>query len=410
MTRDIRNFNNQARENVKTNTKRFPPHRAKELEFEVGEELRVRPLFPKKGRPHQRAFHWPAGGGPFECTQDLEGFNGKCVGCQAYPDKKDKGYRRVSPVVEVIDYRYFHQVDDPSDDRRYALVRCAYDEADPDDVSQCPYCNDPEPEIALRRFGGHKIAELSKNQWASLWSAHISLQNYCIAPDENGDACGHPLSIVAVLCSNPKCEAELLDEASWEALSPRQRVMTLENKQHCEACGTAGYVSPMYIDEAGGRSLMPSEVLARSKDKTLVGVVPDDATHLVVQGSMFDQDLLISVKEKVQREYVSKVFEIDTGVFDWSEPTRPLIEELGFTAEQAEDLCKPWDLDEHYLPERWTVRKDEVVNQEQWVADVLDSQAKRCGVENPFGNIKNSRAAGGWGAKGGTRSFKRPDK
>lgn len=135
---------------------------------------------------------------------------------------------------------------------------------------------------------------------------------------------------------------------------------------------------------------------------------PEDAEHWVVRGSMFDKILEVTVtgKEKKigKQDVVLKNFNFSTGP-EWSTVYNDL-QLFSLDDEEIEKLCKPWDLEERYRPEKG-VKPEEYPDEEAWVEAVLDAQAEAAGVKNPFSSSGGSKNP--WGKKsgeGGMRSFR----
>lgn len=390
-----RNFNRRHQEKQAAARNRggdFLPWEMQQMSFEVGETFYARFLRPEDGNVYVRAFHWPQGGPPYACTRDHSLFDGKCVFCETYPNKEDRGKRKTRDVLEVIDFRYFHVVPHPTKQDKNTIEACRHHEPEPRN-NRCHSCNSGDEKRSVRHFGGHKVVELNNDQYNQIYSAHDKLSHTCIA--FIGDKmCGAENYPIAFICEH--CGDTMVSEEDIRATPEKQVQAYVNNRQKCQKCGVEDWPYAIFGCDNGGRSPTPEEVAK--------GVHPKEGSHWVVQGSMFDQVLEITVageEKKIGNNLVTlKNLNIGTSKDGWSRIADDL-QPFGFDDEQIAKLCEPWNLHDRYRP--MFLKRDEYGSDEEYVAAVLDKQAEACGRPNPFSSGGPRR---GFGGGSGARSFR----
>jgi len=391
----------------------FLPWQMDKVTFVKGDTFYIRILRPVDSHVYTRKYHWPKGLPPISCTEDHPAFydqatnKGQCSLCTIF-DKKDRAKQKKEDVLEVIDFRFFHVVPDESKGGDAQTVeRCIHDEPDNDiRNNRCHLCNNNDPEISKRYFGGHKVMELKEYQYNQVWAAHEKLTNTCISvvgEDSDGPIiCGKKNYLLTFLCRH--CEEILLDDKEVQRMAPLAQDKYKRAKQTCTHCGKADWPYAIYACESGhGRTPTPMEIEKQ--------VQPAEGEHWVIRGSMFDKVLEVTVacQEKAikgQREPITLYnLNVSTGE-DWSSVYTDL-SYFGFDDEQIEKLCEPWDLADRYRPS-WKLKPADFSDEQSWVDAVLAEQAETVGRPNPFAGGSGGARSAFSGEQGGAprRSFR----
>ena len=403
----------QRKASRKTGGSKFPPWEMSTLTFDPGETFHARFKSPGEGEgAYQRYFHWPQGGFPHECTLEHPSFGERCVGCVTFPEKTDRGKRTLRTAVEVIDFRYFHIVPHPEKENKDTITRCVHSDPNPK-RNRCNTCADKDPEQAKRHGPRRKVVELTQGQFDQVWAAHLKLEAQCIQVDGEGNVCDAENYPVAFLCEH--CEDVLMDEKEIQEMPWKQLAQFTGNVQTCEGCSQEDFPWGIYACANEGRSMTPGEEAKYQSlsDEDKADFLPEDASHWVLQGSMFDKTLEVTVagEEKLigDKMVVLKNFNFGTSA-DWASIEDDLAP-YDLSDDEVEELISPLDLRERYRPERSVKRSDypdDDRGEAAWVDDVLAKQADGLRVDNPFG--KSNGGGNPWGGNGGggsKRSFKR---
>mgnify|MGYP003643305400 CR=1 FL=1 len=403
------NRRNQERASAKNNREKFPPWEMNQLTFVPDETFYARFLEPEQGVPYDKAYHWPQGGGPHACTLEHPDFDEKCVFCYYFSEKGDRGRRTVRTVLDVLDFRYWHIIDHPKREGKETIQRCAHDDPSPTKI-RCAGCKSPAPRTSERHFGGHKVVELTGDQWDSVWMIHSKLQKTCIHQDEDGSLCEGKVYPISYLCANVECGHQMLSEEDIEGLDDVQLAHDINNLYTCESCGHEDYPAGVFICESKdgitGRTRTPAEEEAYGPNPT---AGPEEGGHWAVRASMFDKALEVTIKGTAKRigdnDVVLKSFNFSDSP-DWSTAEDDLLN-FGIEGEAAEKIIAPWDLSQRYRPER-KVKREDCATGEEYVDAVLDSQAESISQKNPYPAVGKKGGFSGGGGRGGLRSFTTP--
>lgn len=320
-------------------------------------------------------YHYLPGVGYRTCTKHLEAFGGQCVYCH-YSDR-DAPVKR---VLEVLDFNHYHLVPGKNADWPDEHL-CASFGPRPRANSRCKWCQNPNPSIQKRHFGGHRIWELSETQFSQLWTTNDKLGEICAQRLEDGSVCGGDVITDNFTC--PSCEGVVVDDQQTMLLENAEMLRMRRESQTCPHCGTKAMLIENQHCDAHDHQALPACIF----DKRLV----------------FDA----SGVEKTfgGRTVITISYQFDRSKYDFSD----VIEDLagfGITdEEQLEKLLTNWDLRKRYRPERinledYTDEQTKVLNTEAYVAAVLSSQAKALKKQNPF---RSEGGAPGNNPFGGTR-------
>lgn len=360
----------------------FDPWSAKNMQLENDESALIRVLDPGDNFYVTRS-HWR--GGSRTCTSELPGFGGRCVYCY-YQEKAEKGSKdksdlwpRVSTVVELIDFRYFHRVKEKGKDgkERNVFARCASDDAVPKFVRgrSCPHCQSNDPIVRERHFGGHKKWELSDDNFDQIRAVDDKLAEICVHIDDDGKICGKQVFVVGFACS--ECGEPLLDEKTLTAMGDDQIADFAYNDQKCPKCKHEGW---------------PKEVC-----------VCESEAHEAVRGSIFGKTLEVTCSGHVTIDKRGKEKKTKKYNFDRSRAFSSVEDELvahGYTGDKLGELLEPWDFRHEYRPEFLDPAKYD--DEAAYVAAVFEAQTKNMG--QGFSNPYKSESSGGSTGGGERRS------
>jgi hypothetical protein len=379
----------------------FMPWQLETFTIQPGQTGELRFLMPTEGGPFLKYYHWPKGGYPHACTAMLEEFDEKCIFCHYHEMSREEArdaaraagkdpskaksnssmYQRMERVLEVIDFRYFHVVPHAKKEGKLDVALCGHDSKDLPSRVRCSLCRSNDEDQAKRWFGGHKVWELNKTNWATVWGLNEGMGRTCINVEDD-KICGKDVYPVSFVCG--ECGHEYLDDGKLQGMSDKDIAAHANNRQQCPECDASGF---------------PQEV-----------AVCDSGTHEPQRAMIFDKNFVLSCQGEPAKfsdgtEYVKKNLNFDT-----SPPFSHVagdIAQHGFSEEEIEGLITPMDLPERYKPERKD--KSEYNSLEAYVADVLKTQASSINKPVPNGWIEGEARSESFGGarQGGTRSFRR---
>jgi hypothetical protein len=291
------------------------------------------------------------------CTADIEGFDGKCVPCywNERSDEFSKSYRRGKAfVIEMLDYRYQHW--DFSGDKP-KVHDCQESEPLPR-RNRCRHCNSTDLSLKERHFGGRKRWEMGKTVYNQTMEILVKLEGICVAQVDAEDPeklCGDTVDILAYNCGNEKCGVEVITERDLQTKDVSE---VLDEPFPCEECNETEWLVP-------------------------VNACRSDA-HEAVPGSIFDKIIEVSCSGE-QKSFGGKTktvraYNFDRNVAPWSSVEEDL-KAFGISDEEAAKILKPDDLLRRFAP--FNLKVSEFSGNDEYVAKVLEEQAKWCGRSVP---------------------------
>ena len=316
--------------------------------MEGGDTALVRLLAPEGDDFFEFAYH----GFPQKhlCTQNVAGFDGKCVFChynEMDKEFRNKWYRAARTIALVADFRYFHY--DNSGEKPTAHV-CADVGPNPRKV-KCRHCKSTNAELATRHFGGQKRWELTDDQLAQVKEVHNKLSLVCIAqsdPEDANSVCGEGIEVLGYECGNEKCKEVIITDRDLELHDVDE---ALEDEFECAKCGESNWLVPMLECESG--------------------------EHDAVMGSIFDRPVEVTCSTTTRNtksgERTSKSYNFDRNVADWSTLEENL-ENFGFDKEAIEKIATPDDLVKRFAPFR--LDPSEYKDEAEYVEAVLKKQVE----------------------------------
>ncbi len=390
----FRNARRQAEQLAPTTA--YDPWEAEIYKIAAGERGMVRVLAPANDELLVLKRHWLPGAGPRTCTSEWPGFEGHCVYChylhQAQQARNaggslteqqqkdiDKLYPRLVYAIEVIDLRFYHRV--KGSDGKIAFERCMSDEILPQ-RNRCRFCNSHDPSVAERFMGGHKVWEMGKTHFQQLYAVNDILGQTCLHYDQaTGQVCGQDVFPVEFVC--PHCQMHAWFEEHHLQTEPPEKILEFIEQEHeCPKCGKRGY---------------PKEIQMCASE-----------AHDPVPATVFDKTLEVNCAGEVKTDRSGRQRKYTTLNFDRSQPFSNIQNDLqGYGLDDAElkALLQHWDLHHRFRPER--VDRSKFSSDAEYVAAVLDVQAKQLKRPNPYQAQTQTRSAP-WGGGGGQRQFRRP--
>lgn len=296
---------------------------------------------------------------PQVCTAKYPVFEGKCSYC--YYDKMDKELKlniSSSPVLQVIDFRYFHRVLETRKGKEVlAIKNCTSSQPTPAANTRgrgCPWCASEKESERIRTFAGHRYWSLYMKDFNALTNLDFQCQQTCTHQEADGTRCMKSTFVIGYKCYG--CGAEKLSERDLKVLTSEEEAKFAREKSTCKSCNESTYSDPEIVCES-------------------------DA-HPPVLGSMFDRPIDVACSVDVTGPKKKYTYTMTLG--DWSSINAELAKH-GIVGEEAAQVQVPWQLQEKFTPE-FVFRKDGVSDVD-YVKAVLESQAKKLGREMPYKDL-----------------------
>lgn len=186
----------------------------------------------------------------FNQFQKLEAYKKQFkYGSQEYKEASSKAYQwkyKKLLCLEVMDFTEYHMVPNVSNSQYSTPYVCQ--------GARCPFCNDNNPEISKKHFGGRRILPLTENEYAELKRVNMELGSI-VARATTPEIIGKTANpgVVAIKC--PSCEHDLVDPNQVKTMKMELVESYLSQDSRCSNCGHQG--KPMEV------SLHGEEVIAR---------------------------------------------------------------------------------------------------------------------------------------------------
>lgn len=308
------------------------------------------------------------------CTADeavWPEFEGKCVFCH-YNDRDDdfrnKWYKGVRTVLQLIDFRYTHW--DLSGDKPQ-VFDCA-DEGPNPRRPRCRHCLGTDESLKVRHFGGSKRWELSDAQMAQVTDVFMRLQQLCVADAKDGEGiCNEKIHTLAYVCSSEDCGHEIITERD---LMTKDCDEAINSEVECPECGQVDFLTPITMCESEAHEATPATLYDKILDVACSGEAKTN---------------------KSGKKRTVKNFSFNESKAPWS----MLADDLRFAGIKEEEIDKMMILDnpmERYAPER--VRRSEFTDGGNFDLDgyrksVWEKQSEACKKPVPPGWISGSSNA-----------------
>jgi len=318
------------------------------------------------------------------CTSDIPVFDGKCVYCYFYDragrDDEDRKnlYPRFRSYLEMMDYRYFHIVEETGKNNKKRKVgkRCASDDRVPKfrRGRSCKYCSSKDREVSARYFGGRKKWDQSDKGMEPLVTLNEELMASAI--DSKGNL--YTAITIGFLCA--ECgEYCILEWDGEERDVDEDLITTIVNAE--EGLRLEEWTQEEYLCPKCERTALPLEVWIAIDDAD--NEVQSTDENPIRRRTMFDMSLKITCSGKLSRDgsKTYRDYNFNADAF----PSMSLIDELeehGCDEKEIDELLTPVDFEHLLRPEY--VDRDKFDNDEAYVQAVLKAQAKVLERDNPF--------------------------